>query len=145
MVDIHVKKRLLNQGRYLHLTNELAATAEVFKELAQQQMEGCVVLYSLKIYDIFLSASLLWRLLDRFRHCLKLLFKYRSEWKDSQSFQKCRLHSRYLLLHVCPLSRVNSTVVHTTTWLKKKGKLCMELYLLGNINHEGIPWWHQGH
>ena len=41
MVDIHVKKRLLNQGRYLHVTNELAATAEVFKEFAQQQMEGC--------------------------------------------------------------------------------------------------------
>ena len=41
MVDIHVKKRLLNQGHYLHLTNELAAMAEVFKEFAQQQMEGC--------------------------------------------------------------------------------------------------------
>ena len=47
--------------------NELATLAEVFKEFAQQQTEGCSGLSSLKTYDD-ICFELFQRLLDCFGH-----------------------------------------------------------------------------
>ena len=56
-----------NSLRGLYLVNELATMAEVFKELAQQQMKS----FSGFAFTYSLSASFIQCLLDQFRQCLK--------------------------------------------------------------------------
>ena len=43
--------QICNSPRVLYFVNGLATMAKVFKEIAQQQMEGCSGLSSLKTYD----------------------------------------------------------------------------------------------
>ena len=76
---------------------------EVFKEHAQQQMEGCSgFAFAEELLTFSLSVSLLQCLLDRFRHCLKADNLTTCDFficlKDTQvclSVSLCQLHIRY--------------------------------------------------
>ena len=63
--------QICNSLRALYITNELATVAEVFKEIAQQEMEGCSgFVFSEGLWQHFLWVLCL-LLLECFRHCFQ--------------------------------------------------------------------------